>query len=95
MLSVVRVFRLSGVNMKPKLGFGEIFLAWTNMTFGTATVLLGLWAFQATITDLDWKMSLYYVFAVAFGSYFIWSGNRKLRAPSQVPVSEADDGKSV
>ncbi|QKZ07842.1 hypothetical protein [Pseudomonas eucalypticola] len=71
--------------MKPKLSIGQILLAWVNIIVGGGTAALGAWAFTVTLTDWDFKLSLYYLFAIVFGAYFARSGWRKAR-PSRIPT---------
>lgn len=77
--------------MKQKLSMGQVVLAWINIIVGTGTALLGLWAFLATLTDWDLKMSCYYLFAIAFGAFFVWSGARKIRGQHLKPSQTASE----
>jgi hypothetical protein len=80
--------------MKTTVSIGQRFLATVNVIVGSGTVFLGVWAFFATLTDLDWKMSAYYLFAIAFGAFFVRNGWLKFRGAKNVPDAEGKNNRT-
>ncbi|MGY2186268.1 hypothetical protein [Pseudomonas fluorescens] len=76
--------------MKPKLSIGQALLAWVNMIAGAGTLCISLWAFLATLTDLELKLTAYYLFGIAFGAFFMRSGFRKLWPRPSQPESRSE-----